>query len=173
MSIFLHRPLILSWPLPVLWGPREHTRKTQVFSKALSPTAEISMPPSSMASTYLHPLGTPVRTLILCFTLWKVTLLLIAACSPGSGYDTSTSILLSSLHSIGNKKLPSTVRYLIGKLVRWDAFYFVRASNRGYLYEQEWAFGWGFTHLIKFSIIGEYRLWLQSLPPACTRRWPR
>ncbi|KAI9646923.1 ER membrane glycoprotein subunit of the GPI transamidase complex-like protein [Ciborinia camelliae] len=96
-----------------------------------------------MASIYLYPLEAPVRTLILCFTLWKISFLLTAACSPGPGYDTSTSLLLSSLQSIGKKKLPSAVRYLVGKLVRWDAIYFVRVSNRGYLYEQEWAFGSG------------------------------
>ncbi|TGO31076.1 hypothetical protein BPAE_0002g01710 [Botrytis paeoniae] len=107
-----------------------------------------------MASIYLHPLGAPVRTLILCFILWKTSLLLIAACSPGPGYDTSTSLLLSSLHSIGKKKLPSVVQYLISKLVRWDAIYFVHASNRGYVYEQEWAFGWGFTRMIKVSTMG-------------------
>ncbi|KAF7875084.1 hypothetical protein EAF04_002256 [Stromatinia cepivora] len=107
-----------------------------------------------MASTYLHPLEAPVRTLILCFTLWKISLLLIAASSPGPGYDTSTSLLLSSLQSIEKKKLPSGVQYLIGKLIRWDAIYFVHASNRGYVYEQEWAFGWGFTGMIKFSTIG-------------------
>ncbi|KAM0168408.1 hypothetical protein ACHAPF_011026 [Botrytis cinerea] len=111
-----------------------------------------------MASIYLHPLGAPVRTLILCFILWKISLLLIAACSPGPGYDTSTSLLLSSLHSIGKKKLPSVVQYLIGKLVRWDAIYFVHASNRGYVYEQEWAFGWGFTRVIKFSTIERFAL---------------
>ncbi|KAG4027814.1 hypothetical protein MFRU_027g01020 [Monilinia fructicola] len=107
-----------------------------------------------MASTNLHPLEAPVRTLILAFALWKVSLLLIAASSPGSGYDTSTSLLLSSLHSIGRRKLPSAVQYLIGKLVRWDAIYFVRVSNREYLYEQEWAFGWGFSRMIKFSTTG-------------------
>ncbi|CCD51408.1 glycosyltransferase family 76 protein, partial sequence [Botrytis cinerea T4] len=117
-----------------------------------------------MASIYLHPLGAPVRTLILCFILWKISLLLIAACSPGPGYDTSTSLLLSSLHSIGKKKLPSVVQYLIGKLVRWDAIYFVHASNRGYVYEQEWAFGWGFTRVIKFSTIGKYR---DNCPSVC------
>lgn len=109
-----------------------------------------------MALTYLRPFEAPVRTLILCFALWKVSLLLIAACSPGPGYDTSTSLLLSSLQSIGKNRLPSAVQYLIGKLVRWDAIYFVRASNRGYLYEQEWAFGWGFTRMIKFGTEGRY-----------------
>ncbi|KAB8299862.1 hypothetical protein EYC80_000108 [Monilinia laxa] len=106
-----------------------------------------------MASTKLHPFEAPVRTLILSFAVWKVSLLLIAASSPGPGYDTSTSLLLSSLHSIG-RKLPSAVQYLIGKLVRWDAIYFIRVSNRGYLYEQEWAFGWGFSRMIKSSTMG-------------------
>lgn len=107
-----------------------------------------------MASTDLRALEAPLRTLILCFTLWKISLLLIAASSPGPGYDTSTNLLLLNLQSVEKKKLPSWVQYLIGKLIRWDALYFVHASNQGYVYEQEWAFGWGFTRMIKFSTIG-------------------
>ncbi|EDN90753.1 hypothetical protein SS1G_00153 [Sclerotinia sclerotiorum 1980 UF-70] len=106
-----------------------------------------------MASTDLRALEAPLRTLILCFTLWKISLLLIAASSPGPGYDTSTNLLLLNLQSVEKKKLPSWVQYLIGKLIRWDALYFVHASNQGYVYEQEWAFGWGFTRMIKFSTI--------------------
>ncbi|PQE12203.1 duf409 domain protein [Rutstroemia sp. NJR-2017a BVV2] len=103
------------------------------------------------------PLDAPIRTLSIAFICWKAVLLLIAACSPGPGYDTSTNLLLSSLEYQGIN-LPSTARYLISKLVRWDGIYFVQLSERGYLYEQEWAFGWGFTRMIHFITIGRPHL---------------
>ncbi|KAM3075509.1 ER membrane glycoprotein subunit of the GPI transamidase complex-like protein [Clarireedia jacksonii] len=105
-----------------------------------------------MASVAFQPLEAPFRTLSIAFVCWKTVLLLIAACSPGPGYDTSTNLLLSSLEYQGID-LPSTARYLISKLVRWDGIYFIQLSERGYLYEQEWAFGWGFTRLIHFITI--------------------
>jgi len=95
----------------------------------------------------------PIRTLVFAFVAWKGLLLLIAVCSPGPGYDTSTTLSLSSPDN--GDELPATLRYVIHKLTRWDAIYFVKASNRGYLFEQEWAFGWGFTKLISFCTGGE------------------
>ncbi|PQE33905.1 GPI mannosyltransferase 2 protein [Rutstroemia sp. NJR-2017a WRK4] len=105
-----------------------------------------------MATVAFQPLDAPLRTLSIAFICWKAVLLLIAACSPGPGYDTSTNLLLSSLEYQGIN-LPSTARYLISKLVRWDGIYYVQLSERGYLYEQEWAFGWGFTRIIHFITI--------------------
>ena len=32
--------------------------------------------------------------------------------------------------------------------VRWDAIYFIQIAHRGVLFEQEWAFGWGFAKLL-------------------------
>src|SRR4051812_31974874 len=107
-----------------------------------------------MATVAFQPLEAPFRTLSIAFICWKAVLLLIAACSPGPGYDTSTNLLLSSLEYQGID-LPSTARYLISKLVRWDGIYFVQLAERGYLYEQEWAFGWGFTRMIHFITIGQ------------------
>lgn len=86
-----------------------------------------------------------VRKLVVAFFWWKTLLLLIALCSPGPGYDTSGSLIEAS-H--GKEILPLALRHTIGKLVRWDAIYFVKTAERGYLFEQEWAFGWGFSRVI-------------------------
>jgi phosphatidylinositol glycan class V len=94
----------------------------------------------------------PIRSLILTFAAWKALLLLIALCSPGPGYDTSTTLALT-----GDTQLPGPLTYVIGKLTRWDAIYFVKAATRGYRYEQEWAFGWGFTRLIALCTAGEHK----------------
>lgn len=91
-----------------------------------------------------------LRSVLVLFGFWKALLLLVAISSPGVGYDTSSSLLLdqqdgrsaeNSTSGIGN--LP-----LLGKLVRWDAIYFVRSAQRGYQLEQEWAFGSGFPKLV-------------------------
>ncbi len=83
--------------------------------------------------------------------VWKGLLLVVAICSPGAGYDTSTTLRESS-HSF---RLPFTLQRIADKLTRWDAIYFVTTSSRGYLFEQEWAFGWGFTKLIALCTAGE------------------
>jgi phosphatidylinositol glycan class V len=94
----------------------------------------------------------PIRSLVLIFAAWKA-LLLIALCSPGPGYDTSTTLALR-----GDTQLPGPLTYVIGKLTRWDAIYFVKVATCGYRYEQEWAWGWGFTHLIALCTAGEYKV---------------
>jgi hypothetical protein len=74
----------------------------------------------------------PIRSLTALFVVWKALLFLIVANCPGPGYDTSTTLLAEADES---------ARIL--KFVRWDAIYFVRAAERGYLFEQEWAFSYG------------------------------
>jgi phosphatidylinositol glycan class V len=107
-----------------------------------------------MASNFLpaQAIDHPIRSLTVLFLLWKALLLLIACSSPGLGYDTSTSLLLSSKE---DNSLPWIFRYVVSKLARWDAIYFIKVSNRGYIFEQEWAFGWGFTRLINISSSGK------------------
>jgi GPI mannosyltransferase 2 len=85
-------------------------------------------------------------------------LLLVAVGSPGHGYDTSTSLILPP-PSASNEDGPLSpaLHYLISKLTRWDAIYFVKVANRGYRFEQEWAWGWGFTRLIAF--VTASKLW--------------
>ncbi|CZR57088.1 related to Dolichyl-phosphate-mannose-protein mannosyltransferase [Phialocephala subalpina] len=86
----------------------------------------------------------PIRKLITLFLCWKVLLLLVALCSPGPGYDTSSNLREAS----NGKELPIVLDRLVNKLKRWDAIYFVKTAERGHLFEQEWAFGWGFTRVI-------------------------
>ncbi|KAF4555718.1 Mannosyltransferase (PIG-V)-like protein [Elsinoe fawcettii] len=86
-----------------------------------------------------------VRAILTLFVIWKSILLLVVALSPGPGYDTSSDLLLWD----DNEALQARglVPHLLLRLIRWDAVYFVNIANRGYLYEQEWAFGRGFMFL--------------------------
>lgn len=86
----------------------------------------------------------PVRSLAGAFAAWKALLLAIAVGSGvGPAYDTSTT-LVSPLSLSPNE----SVFDLSTKLTRWDAIYFVQAARRGYLFEQEWAFGGGLPVVI-------------------------
>lgn len=96
------------------------------------------------------------------FVLWKTLLLLIAWASPGPGYDTSASLLFEPdrrqsgvrggelRRSTSTPQLPG-----IGRLVRWDAIYFVEIIRRGYLHEQEWAFAPGFPKTVAWTASGK------------------
>jgi phosphatidylinositol glycan class V len=94
------------------------------------------------------PLECPIPALAVIFTTWKILLLVVAACSPGPGYDTSTALFQPYIESATPSHASLLLHYISNKLVRWDAIYFSKISSRGYLFEQEWAFGWGFTRLI-------------------------
>lgn len=98
--------------------------------------------------------NSPYYTLCKAFLAWKSLLLVVAVTSPGPGYDTSSSLFLADSPAKQASVPPLALAHLIGKLTRWDAIYFVKAANRGYLYEQEWAFGWGFTRLIALCTAG-------------------
>ncbi|TPX10140.1 uncharacterized protein E0L32_001337 [Thyridium curvatum] len=85
----------------------------------------------------------PLTDLTGLFVAWKAFLLAIAAgTSVGPRYDTSGSLLDLGRH--GAPALP----LLVQRLMSWDAFYFVQTARRGYLFEQEWAFGTGLPILI-------------------------
>jgi GPI mannosyltransferase 2 len=90
----------------------------------------------------------PRVTLTVLFVGWKLLLLAAVIASPGPGYDTSTTLLLPALVA-ARDVLATTWR-----LVRWDAIYFVRVAERDYLYEQEWAFGYGYTRMLKWIAVG-------------------
>jgi hypothetical protein len=60
--------------------------------------------------------------------------------------------------------MPAPFERLLQTLTRWDAIYFASIAERGYVFEQEWAFGWGFTRLLSF--LGTCTLiFLASFPP--------
>ncbi|KAL9029233.1 MAG: hypothetical protein Q9196_002503 [Gyalolechia fulgens] len=92
----------------------------------------------------------PRASLIVLFITWKFVLLSVACTSPYPGYDTSTRLLLPNETSDtkGQHIFGSLFTALVGKLTRWDAIYFAQISHRGALFEQEWAFGWGFANLL-------------------------
>jgi GPI mannosyltransferase 2 len=108
---------------------------------------------------WTRPLDRPLQNLAILCVAWKLILLLIAALSPGPGYDTSASLFSPS--GAEGRELPPAIQYILGKLTRWDAIYFVKIADRGYVFEQEWAFGWGFTRLISLCAAGERILWSQ------------
>ncbi|EED24390.1 DUF409 domain protein [Talaromyces stipitatus ATCC 10500] len=100
-------------------------------------------------------LRNPVRSLLVLFLAWKAILFPIIANCPGLGYDTSTNLLASAVAP----SLPTWFSVQasssgIWNFVRWDAIYFVRVAERGYLYEQEWAWGYGYTRLLSFLSSG-------------------
>ncbi|KAE9370413.1 glycosyltransferase family 76 protein [Stipitochalara longipes BDJ] len=99
---------------------------------------------------WTRPLDRPIQNLLIICVAWKFLLLLIAGLSPGPGYDTSASLI--SPNTAEGRGLPPAIQYILGKLIRWDAIYFVKTAGRGYVFEQEWAFGWGFTRLISLCV---------------------
>ncbi|PYH79177.1 GPI mannosyltransferase 2 [Aspergillus uvarum CBS 121591] len=77
---------------------------------------------------------------------YRSLLLLLAAFTPGPGYDTSTTLI--QWNSPTKAPLPAVLEMISIKLTRWDAIYYTHAANRGYIFEQEWAFGYGCNRLI-------------------------
>ncbi len=141
----------------------------------------------SILNPFFHPLDRPKVALVLCLLVWKLLLLCIAIVSPGAGYDTSTTLLQSD-DKLANLTSTSGLVFPLKweSLVRWDAIYFTQIAQNGYIWEQEWAFGWGFTRLIaliskgtSISIKGElptyclrsYVLWIPEVNWHRSNRW--
>lgn len=109
-----------------------------------------------------HPLSSPRARLIYLFLCWKAVLLLIAFSSPGYGYDTSTSLFLgdAAQPAIADKVTSSRERSwlwpCVAKLLRWDAIYLIALSRRGYLFEQDWAFGSVFPKAVALFSTGTH-----------------
>ena len=89
---------------------------------------------------------------------WKLLLVAVAVLAPGPSYDTSTSLLLTltspnvARSNDGQQSLLAGLSTrLVERLTRWDAIYFSTLAHRGYVNEQAWAFGYGFSRLVTFS----------------------
>lgn len=110
---------------------------------------------------YTQSLFHPIKSLTLAFWVWKALLGLVIIGSPGPGYDTSTTLAEGAelTADFGQLGYPSTLL----KFVRWDSIYLVRIAERGYLFEQEWAFGYGYTRLLSLLASGTTHLFFQLL----------
>ena len=101
----------------------------------------------------------PLTALVTIFCAWKLLLFFVAIACPGAGYDTSTSLLVSSENlNLSQSSLADTstrLSPLYLKLGRWDAIYFASIAARGHIYEQEWAWGLGHTKHLSALSTGE------------------
>lgn len=100
-----------------------------------------------ISSAHWHDL----RRLLVLFCIWKFVLLSIVASAPGPGYDTSSTLLAeaaSPATSAAKVQEVATDSHRVLNFVRWDAIYFSQIAQRGYVFEQEWAFGPGFPTLV-------------------------
>lgn len=93
----------------------------------------------SPISASLLRLDNPIRSLTLAFWLWKALLFIAVVACPGSGYDTSTTLLSYQDATPGSQTEPLTWSL---KFARWDSIYFLHIAEQGYVFEQEWAFGY-------------------------------
>ena|ERR1700712_3113716 len=101
----------------------------------------------------------PTTSLITLFVFWKLLLLAIAFLNPDRGYDSSTQLFFqANTHDRGASTaldVDAVGPLLAAKFVRWDAIYFTSAAFKGYVYEQEWAFSWVFSDLVKLASSSE------------------
>lgn len=109
-----------------------------------------------MIATIAGP--SPLWTIVRLFALWKGMLVLVAAGSAlvGPVYDTSASLLLAPASN-------SSSSMFLARLSSWDAVYFVQQAQRGYVFEQEWAFGEGLPRIITRALRGMFFFFVLSV----------
>ncbi|KAJ6161213.1 hypothetical protein N7470_004609 [Penicillium chermesinum] len=91
--------------------------------------------PRRPISASLLRLDNPIRSLTLAFLVWKPLVFIAVVACPGSGYDTSTALIHHE-----NARLTTSLPWQL-KFARWDSIYFLHTAENGYVFEQEWAFG--------------------------------
>lgn len=100
-------------------------------------------------------ISSSITRIIALFLIWKLLLLVLAALSPGTGYDTSSSLLLPA---VDVEKYPSTPSQasarVLNRLVRWDAVHFLGVAQHGDRYEQDRAWGWLYTTVLTSATKG-------------------
>lgn len=96
----------------------------------------------------MAPRHLPTR-LVVVFLAWKSVQLIIITLSPGPGYDTS-ALIASNPSSLRNSEYGSwsAIDRISLNTLRWDALYFTKSAQRGYVYEQEWAFSWLYSMIL-------------------------
>jgi phosphatidylinositol glycan class V len=91
--------------------------------------------------------------LVALFVAWKCLLFVIASYSPGPGYDTSSLILSNpSRHRHTELAGWSWADRIAINHFRWDSLYFVKTAQRGYVHEQEWAFSWVYSAVVRTAV---------------------
>ena len=92
-------------------------------------------------SATLLRLDNPVGSLTIAFWLWKVLVFITIVACPAPGYDTSTTLVpyveTSAVFDSDAKSLSWPLSF-----ARWDAIYFLHIAEKGYVFEQEWAFSY-------------------------------
>lgn len=143
------------------WYTYPHWESPSVFISNIWGTMASAQPTTRPPPLYakLLRLDNPIRSLTVAFWLWKAVLYLVVAYCPGVGYDTSTSLISYAANPmVGSEPLSGPLKF-----ARWDAIYFLDIAEKGYIYEQEWAFGWGYTKLLSLFVSGTSLLFIPDM----------
>lgn len=118
-----------------------------------SPSGRIVRPQPPLGAAAVRILHYPVRHLTVFFAIWKALLFLVIVACPGPGYDTSTSLLPTDARRVAALTPDKWPPSVLLRFIRWDSIYFVHIAENGYVFEQEWAFGYGYTLYTITSVI--------------------
>lgn len=121
----------------------EHQRKSSSASEGELPIIMAAGPDGPISRWSRSCQLQPAPSLALFYAAWKALLALVVLGCPAPGYDTSITVLT------GTHAAPA-----ISKFIRWDSIYFLQAAQRGYVYEQEWAFSYTYSSLVRWLASG-------------------
>ena len=141
-----------------MWCGRKRGLAAGSYTNCASGQSNRDAPPSTVTHLVTSRISMAIskasdrRQLIVVFCTWKALLFLLTAFCPGPGYDTS-ALILTDASPIRHVNLESSSRFyhFVLNLFRWDALYFVKAAERGLVYEQEWAFSPALSKLLNVT----------------------